>query len=243
MPDLTYLDWPFFDDDHRAAPAGAAHVRRLPGAEEPPPRCAGGGFKIAMATLDMFRPTVGAAALGFVRRGLDKARERAGERRLLGVPMGELQMVQAKLADMALGVDASALLVYRAAAMAKLHASETAQRVIDDAAQIFGVMGVVSGYPVEPLHREIRALRIYEGASEVQKVIIARQVLAARRRERRCGDGAGRKSGIGTRRQRGRGTCKDTARTSTRSSTIICRRAGHGPSSPSTCRSYSTRSA
>ena len=155
----------------------------------------GEGFKIAMATLDVFRSTVGAAALGFARRALDEALERVGNRHLFGAPMSELQMVQGKLADMALGVDASALLVYRAAwtrdrvadrvsreaAMAKLHATESAQRVIDDAVQIFGGLGVVSGHPVERLYREIRALRIYEGASEVQKVIIARQALAAQR--------------------------------------------------------------
>jgi acyl-CoA dehydrogenase len=119
--------------------------------------------------------------------------KRASERHLFGAPMSELQMVQGKLADMALGIDASALLVYRAAwakdrvadrvsreaAMAKLHATETAQRVIDDAVQIFGGLGVVSGHPAERLYREIRALRIYEGASEVQKLIIARQALAA----------------------------------------------------------------
>jgi acyl-CoA dehydrogenase len=151
------------------------------------------GFKIAMATLDVFRPTVGAAALGFARRALDEALGRAAHRELFGAPMGELQMVQAKLADMALGVDASALLVYRAAwtkdrvadritreaAMAKLHAAETAQEVIDEAVQIFGGLGVTSGHPVERLYREIRALRIYEGASEVQKVIIARQAMKA----------------------------------------------------------------
>lgn len=154
----------------------------------------GQGFKVAMATLDVFRSTVGAAALGFARRALDEALERAANRHLFGAPMSELQMVQGKLADMALGVDASALLVYRAAwtkdcvadrvsreaAMAKLHATETAQRVIDDAVQIFGGHGVVSGHPVERLYREIRALRIYEGASEVQRVIIARQALATR---------------------------------------------------------------
>jgi acyl-CoA dehydrogenase len=154
---------------------------------------AGQGFKIAMATLDVFRSTVGAAALGFARRALDEALKRASERHLFGAPMSELQMVQGKLADMALGIDASALLVYRAAwakdrvadrvsreaAMAKLHATETAQRVIDEAVQIFGGLGVVSGHPAERLYREIRALRIYEGASEVQKLIIARQALAA----------------------------------------------------------------
>jgi acyl-CoA dehydrogenase len=164
----------------------------------------GQGFKIAMATLDVFRSTVGAAALGFARRALDEALERAARRHLFGAPMSELQMVQDKLADMALGVDASALLVYRAAwtrdrvadrvsreaAMAKLHATETAQQVIDDAVQIFGGLGVVSGHPVERLYREIRALRIYEGASEVQKVIIARQALAARADDAKTTSGA-----------------------------------------------------
>ncbi|MGH3090190.1 MAG: acyl-CoA dehydrogenase family protein [Rubrobacteraceae bacterium] len=152
----------------------------------------GKGFGVAMATLDVFRSTVGAAALGFARRALDEALERAANRHLFGAPMSELQLVQGKLAEMALGVDASALLVYRAAwtkdcvaervsreaAMAKLHATETAQKVIDEAVQIFGGFGVTSGHPVERLYREIRALRIYEGASEVQKVIIARQALA-----------------------------------------------------------------
>ncbi len=153
----------------------------------------GQGFKIAMATLDVFRATVGAAALGFARRALDEALTRAGTRRLFGAPLSELQMIQAKLAEMALDVDASALLVYRAAwtkdrgaaritreaAMAKLYATEAAQRVIDAAVQIFGALGVVSGHPVERLYREVRALRIYEGASEVQKVVIARQTLSA----------------------------------------------------------------
>ncbi len=153
----------------------------------------GQGFKIAMATLDVFRASVGAAALGFARRALDEALSRATTRHLFGAPLAELQMTQAKLADMALDVDASALLVYRAAwtkdagaarvtreaAMAKLHATEAAQRVIDAAVQIFGGLGVVSGHPVERLYREIRALRIYEGASEVQKVVIARQTLSA----------------------------------------------------------------
>ncbi|MDP6572220.1 MAG: acyl-CoA dehydrogenase family protein [Rhodospirillales bacterium] len=152
----------------------------------------GDGFKIAMATLDIFRSTVGAAALGMARRALDAALRRASSRQLFGAPLAELQMIQGKLADMALAVDASALLVYRAAwdkdggaqrvtrqaSMAKLHATEAAQRVIDDAVQIHGGLGVVAGHPVERLYREIRALRIYEGASEVQKVIIARQALA-----------------------------------------------------------------
>jgi acyl-CoA dehydrogenase len=152
----------------------------------------GQGFRIAMATLDVFRPTVGAAALGFARRALDETLARAHSRRLFGGPLGELQLVQGKLADMALRVDAAALLVYRAAwakdagaeritreaAMAKLYATEAAQAVIDDAVQLHGGLGVVVGHPVERLYREVRALRIYEGASEVQKVVIARQVLA-----------------------------------------------------------------
>jgi acyl-CoA dehydrogenase len=158
----------------------------------------GQGFKIAMATLDVFRPTVGAAALGFARRALDEALARATGRQLFGGPLAELQMIQAKLADMALAVDAAALLVYRAAwakdagaarvtreaAMAKLYATEAAQRVIDEALQIHGALGVVAGHPVERLYREVRALRIYEGASEVQKVVIARQTLAAHMNER-----------------------------------------------------------
>ncbi len=153
----------------------------------------GAGFKVAMATLDIFRTTVGAAALGFARRALDAAAHRAVTRQLFGAPLGELQMIQGMLADMATAVDAAALLVYRAAwtrdcaaervtreaAMAKLYATEAAQEVIDRAVQIFGGLGVVSGHPVERLYREIRALRIYEGASEIQKVIIARQTLAA----------------------------------------------------------------
>ncbi len=158
----------------------------------------GQGFKIAMATLDVFRPTVGAAALGFARRALDEALARATSRELFGGPLAELQMIQAKLADMALSIDAAALLVYRAAwakdagaeritreaAMAKLFATEAAQRVIDEAVQIHGALGVVAGHPVERLYREIRALRIYEGASEVQKVVIARQTLADYAKER-----------------------------------------------------------
>lgn len=151
----------------------------------------GQGFKLAMSTLDVFRPTVGAAALGFARRAFDEAMARTTERQLFGAPMAQLQLVQAKLADMAIAIDTSALLVYRAAwtadverrritreaAMAKLVATETAQQVIDDAVQLFGGMGVKSGVKVEELYREIRALRIYEGASDVQKVIIARQEL------------------------------------------------------------------
>ncbi len=155
----------------------------------------GEGFKVAMATLDIFRPSVGAAALGLARRALDEALARAETRRMFGGVLADLQITQAKLADMAMAVDASALLVYRAAwtrdvqkrritreaAMAKLHATEAAQRVIDDAVQIFGGLGVTTGITVEALYREIRALRIYEGASEVQKLVIARQVRAERR--------------------------------------------------------------
>jgi len=153
----------------------------------------GDGFKIAMATLDVFRTSVGAAALGFARRALDETLKRAAGRHLFGAPLADLQMVQGHLADMALEIDAAALLIYRAAwtkdmgaarvtreaAMAKLFATEAAQRVIDNAVQIHGGDGVRSGHPVETLYREIRALRIYEGASDVQKIVIARSVLSA----------------------------------------------------------------
>ncbi len=153
---------------------------------------AGQGFKVAMSTLDMLRPTVGAAALGFARRATDEALSRATTRTLFGAPLSDLQFSQAALAEMAVGNDASALLIYRAAwakdnrqpritreaAMAKLYATDTAQQTIDKAVQLFGGAGVVSGNIVERLYREIRALRIYEGASEVQKVVIARAVIA-----------------------------------------------------------------
>jgi acyl-CoA dehydrogenase len=153
----------------------------------------GEGFKIAMATLDIFRSTVGAAALGFARRALDEAVARARSRRVFGQTLGEFQLIQQKIADMAVKVDAAALLIYRAAwvkdtlqarvtreaSMAKLYATDSAQEVIDDAVQIFGGMGVVSGVPVERLYREIRALRIYEGTSEIQKLVIAGQALKA----------------------------------------------------------------
>jgi acyl-CoA dehydrogenase len=153
---------------------------------------AGEGFRIAMSVLDVFRSTVAAAALGFARRALDESVARVQRRQLFGAPMFELQMVQGHLADMALDVDAAALLVYRAAwlkdtgaprvsreaAMAKLYATDRAQEVIDKAVQIHGGDGVRKGHVVERLYREIRALRIYEGASDVQKVIIARQTLA-----------------------------------------------------------------
>ena len=153
---------------------------------------AGDGFKIAMSVLDVFRSTVGAAALGFARRALDESLKRAAQRQLFGAPLAELQMVQGHLADMALDIDAAALLVYRAAwtkdsgaprvtreaAMAKLFATDKAQEVIDKAVQLHGGDGVRKGHVVESLYREIRALRIYEGASDVQKVVIARQILA-----------------------------------------------------------------
>ena len=152
----------------------------------------GRGFGIAMATLDVFRSTVAAAALGMARRALDETLDYTSERNIFGGKLGDLQLVQAKIGEMALGVDSSALLVYRAAwtkdcaaervtreaAMAKYHATETAQQVIDAAVQLHGGKGVTKGYIVEALYRDIRALRIYEGASEVQTTIIARQTIA-----------------------------------------------------------------
>ena len=152
----------------------------------------GEGFRIAMTVLDVFRSTVGAAALGFARRALDESVKRVRERQLFGAPLADLQMVQGHIADMALDVDAAALLVYRAAwtkdtgaarvtreaAMAKLFATDHAQKVIDVAVQLHGGDGVRRGHIVESLYREIRALRIYEGASDVQRVVIARQVLS-----------------------------------------------------------------
>ena len=153
----------------------------------------GEGFKVAMATLDVFRSTVAAAALGLARRALDEGIDRAAKRKLFGAPLADLQMTQAALADSAIDVDAAALLVYRAAwskdrgaaritresSEAKAFATEMAQRVIDRAVQIFGGQGVRVGVKVEALYREIRALRIYEGATEVQKVIIARELMKA----------------------------------------------------------------
>jgi len=153
----------------------------------------GAGFKIAMSVLDVFRSTVAAAALGFARRALDEALTRVRTREVMGAPLGELQMVQGHIAEMAMAIDASALLIYRAAwtkdsgapritreaAMAKLFATDQAQIVIDKAVQLFGGDGVRSGEVVERLYREIRALRIYEGASDVQKLIIARQTMGA----------------------------------------------------------------
>lgn len=151
----------------------------------------GSGFKAAMGTLDIFRTTVGAAALGFARRALDEALGRTTSRQLFGKSLAQQPVVQADLAEMALAIDTAALLIYRSgwtrdvqgqrnsreAAMAKLHATESAQKVIDKALQMHGGLGVVHGVPVESLYREIRALRIYEGASEVQRMVIARQLL------------------------------------------------------------------
>ena len=155
----------------------------------------GEGFRIGMETLNLFRVTVGAAALGFARRALDEALTFATSRRLGTSTLADNPVTQAKLADMALAVDASALLIYRAAwqqdvggtdhrraaAMAKLHATESAQQVIDAAVQLHGGAGVTRGVKVEELYREIRALRIYEGASEVQRQIIARDLLKEQR--------------------------------------------------------------
>jgi acyl-CoA dehydrogenase len=151
----------------------------------------GEGFKVAMATLDIFRSTVGAAALGLARRAFDEAIHRAATRKLFGAPLADLQLTQAALADSAVDIDAAALLIYRAAwtrdsgaaritresSSAKLFATEMAQRVIDRAVQLFGGNGVRTGVKVEALYREIRALRIYEGATEVQKLIVARELL------------------------------------------------------------------
>jgi len=152
---------------------------------------AGQGFKLAMRNLDVFRTTVAGAALGFARRALDESLVRARDRMMFGARLADLQMTQGKLADMATGIESAALLAYKSAwkrdktkerttkdaAMAKMHATETAQAVVDAAVQLFGGLGVTSGHPVERLYREVRALRIYEGATEVQKVIIARELL------------------------------------------------------------------
>jgi len=151
----------------------------------------GKGLKVALATLDVFRSTVGAAALGFARRALDEALAHVSDRRIFGQQLKDFQLTQARIAQMATQIDASALLVYRAAwtrdngaprvtreaAMAKMYATEAAQRVIDDALQLLGGRGVVADSPVEKLYREIRSLRIYEGTTEVQQLVIAKQVL------------------------------------------------------------------
>ncbi|HEV7477465.1 MAG TPA: acyl-CoA dehydrogenase family protein [Burkholderiales bacterium] len=151
----------------------------------------GQGFKLAMRNLDIFRTTVAAAAIGFARRALAESLQRAKDRKMFGQTLGDLQMSQAKLADMATSIDAAALLTYRSAwkkdvkgervtreaAMAKMFATEAAQAVVDDAVQLLGGLGVKRGHPVERLYREVRALRIYEGATEVQKLIIAKDLL------------------------------------------------------------------
>lgn len=151
---------------------------------------AGQGFKVAMSTLDVFRTSVAAASLGFARRAMEEALRRSTSRKMFGQTLADFQLTQAKLADMATGIDAAALLTYRAAwqrdqgqrvtveaAMAKMTATETAQKVIDSALQLFGGQGVVSEETVERLYREIRPLRIYEGATEVQQLIIARGII------------------------------------------------------------------
>lgn len=155
----------------------------------------GQGFKIAMTVLELFRPTVGAATLGFARRAMDEAVARSIERVAFKKPICEHQLVQAKLANMAVKVDTSALLVYRAswmhdvgesgitreAAIAKLHATEAAQEVVDQALQIFGGSGVLKGAVVERLYRHVRAFRIFDGTSEIQKLIIAKDLLREHR--------------------------------------------------------------
>jgi len=151
---------------------------------------AGQGFKLAMRNLDIFRTTVAAAALGFARRALQESLDRARNRKMFNQALSDFQLTQAKLADMATSIEAGALLTYKSAwikdqgkrvtrdaAMAKMFATEAAQQVIDDAVQICGGLGVMRGHPVERLYREVRALRIYEGATEVQKLIIARDLL------------------------------------------------------------------
>jgi acyl-CoA dehydrogenase len=151
----------------------------------------GDGFKLAMRTLDIFRASVAAAALGFARRALHESLRHVRERPMFGATLGDLQLTQARIGDMATAIDAAALLTYRAAwqrdvkgaratseaAMAKMAATESAQQVIDAAVQLFGGRGVTRGEVVERLYREIRALRIYEGATEVQKLIVARALL------------------------------------------------------------------
>ena len=179
---------------HVTAPHPLATLRftdcRIPAANRLGPP--GAGFRIAMSTLDVFRSTVGAAALGLARRALDESLARTRTRHLFGQPMSAMPVVEAALAEMALEIDAAALLVYRAAwtkdsgaprvtreaAMAKLYSTEAAQRVVDQAGQLFGGLGVTVGQKVEELYREVRALRIYEGASEVQRMVIGRQLLA-----------------------------------------------------------------
>ncbi len=152
----------------------------------------GRGLRVALGTLDVFRSTVGASAVGMARRALAEALAHVTQRHAFGKPLAEFQLTQARIARMATAIDASALMVYRAAwtrdngaeritreaAMAKSFATEEAQRVIDDAVQLLGGRGVVTDHPVERLYREIRSLRIYEGTTEIQQLVIAGQVLA-----------------------------------------------------------------
>ncbi len=192
---IVDADTPGFEIAERIAviaPHPLARLRftgcRIPAAQRI--GAAGEGFKIAMRTLDVFRTSVAAAALGFARRALDEAMARATQRRMFGGVLADFQLTQSKLAQMATAIDSAALLTYRAAwmrdqghnvtreaAMAKLTATENAQQVIDMAVQMWGGLGVVSEQPVERLYREIRSLRIYEGATEVQQLIIARDLL------------------------------------------------------------------
>jgi acyl-CoA dehydrogenase len=195
---VVFADDPGFSISERIdviAPHPLATIR-FDGCRIPASRrlgASGEGFKIAMRTLDIFRASVAAAALGFARRALDEALAHAKNRKMFGATLGDLQLTQASLGDMATGIDAAALLTYRAAwrrdvqklpttkeaAMAKMTATETAQSVIDRAVQLFGGRGVRTGEIVESLYREIRALRIYEGATEVQKLIVARELIKA----------------------------------------------------------------
>jgi acyl-CoA dehydrogenase len=196
---LVFPDDPGFSIAERIdvmAPHPLATLR-FEGCRLPADRRLGGpgeGFKIAMRTLDIFRASVAAAALGFARRAFDEALAHAKSRKMFGATLADLQLTQAALGDMATDIDAAALLTYRAAwrrdvqklpttaeaAMAKMIATETAQRVIDRALQMFGGRGVRRGEIVESLYREIRALRIYEGATEVQKLIVARELIKSR---------------------------------------------------------------
>ena len=196
---LVFPDDPGFSIAERIeimAPHPLATLR-FEGCNLPAGRRLGGpgeGFKIAMRTLDIFRASVAAAALGFARRAFDEALAHAKSRKMFGATLADLQLTQAALGDMATDIDAAALLTYRAAwrrdvqqlpttveaAMAKMIATETAQRVIDRALQMFGGRGVRRGEIVESLYREIRALRIYEGATEVQKLIVARELIKSR---------------------------------------------------------------
>lgn len=153
----------------------------------------GRGFRIAMGNLDIFRSTVAAAALGFARRALDEALTRVQVRQVFGQALADFQLTQARIGEMATEIDASALLIYRGAwtrdngaervtreaSMSKMYATEAAQRIIDGAVQLFGGLGVVSGMPVEKLYREVRALRIYEGTTEINKLVIAQQTMQA----------------------------------------------------------------